>query len=197
MPDPITFRQATADDCAQLVLYADMASRGLTSHLWGLQAAPGQSAMEVGRDAVRHDDEQFVHYRNWLIASRADTDLGGLLCYEVKPQSSTNPQPLPPALAPLVKLKDATVGCWHVSVAAVLSEARGQGIGGAMLARAEADARARALPHLTLTVGSFNTGALSLYQRVGYREWAREAFVPFAGSDTAGDWILMGKDTGG
>ena len=49
-PQAIAFRSSTHEDCAHLALLADMATRRLTSFLWGQTASPGQSAFEIGRN---------------------------------------------------------------------------------------------------------------------------------------------------
>ena len=40
-PASVAFRSATSEDCADLALLADMATRRLTSFLWGQKAVPG------------------------------------------------------------------------------------------------------------------------------------------------------------
>jgi hypothetical protein len=41
-----------------------------------------------------------------------------------------------------------------------------------------------------------DAGALKLYLRHGFVEWARRPYVPFPGSKDEGDWILLRKDCG-
>lgn len=43
-------------------------------------------------------------------------------------------------------------------------------------------------------VGSFNERAQRLYLRSGFTEWERRPFTAFPGSNTPGEWNLMGKD---
>lgn len=52
---------------------------------------------------------------------------------------------------------------------AVSPEARGLGLGGRLLAAAEADARGRNCAYMRLEVRPDNTGAIALYERNGYR----------------------------
>ena len=68
------------------------------------------------------------------------------------------------------------------------------GIGATLLGLADQKARAADIGEVTLMVGSFNTGARRLYERMGYVEWNRRPFVPFPGSDSGGFWILMRKN---
>ena len=56
---------------------------------------------------------------------------------------------------------------------AVGAHARGTGLGGALLAAAEADARARGCHTMQLEVGPDNASAIALYERRGYSRIAR------------------------
>jgi GNAT superfamily N-acetyltransferase len=58
--------------------------------------------------------------------------------------------------------------CGHISDVVVAREARGRGVGTALLAAAEEWARKRAYRLLTLNVFVDNTGARSVYERAGY-----------------------------
>jgi GNAT superfamily N-acetyltransferase len=59
--------------------------------------------------------------------------------------------------------------CGHVGDVVVSPEARGRGVGVALLAAAEEWARARGYRLLTLNVFVENTAARSVYERAGYR----------------------------
>lgn len=56
----------------------------------------------------------------------------------------------------------------HISVIAVSQEAEGTGVGRALLAHADAWARARALPGVTLNVFAANERARRFYERAGF-----------------------------
>lgn len=186
----ISFRSATAQDCADLALLADMATRGLASHLWGMTAAPGQSPFQIGYTTIRNTDAHPSHFRNWRVAERNGTLAGALNSHVMPPPSAT---PAPDVLKGLNDLKAMAAGTWYISALALLPQHQGQGLGRALLDDAEATARAAGLPHLTLMVGSFNARAHELYLRQGFTEQARRPFTPFPGSDTPGEWILMAK----
>lgn len=189
---PITFRSATQEDCAHLVLFADMATRRLTSFLWGQMAAPGQSAFEVGRNVIRNVESHFTHFSNWRVAEHQGETVGALNGYVI-PEPTTSALPVPDIVVPLNELKNMVAGTWYISAIAIYPEQQGKGFGSQLLAEAERIARLAGYNHLTLLVGSFNTGAYQLYQRCGFTEWARRSFLPFPGSDE-GEWILMVKD---
>lgn len=66
---------------------------------------------------------------------------------------------------------------------AVGAHARGTGLGGALLAAAEADARARGCTSMRLEVRVDNPAAIALYERRGYARGSREAHFYEDGAD--------------
>jgi ribosomal protein S18 acetylase RimI-like enzyme len=56
----------------------------------------------------------------------------------------------------------------HIEVLAVAESAEGQGVGRALLQGAEAWARVRGYPHITLNVFAVNERARAIYERNGY-----------------------------
>lgn len=192
-PSNLTFRPAGQHDAAHLVLFAEMATRRLTSHLWGHIAAPGQSSLEIGRNIIRNDEPHFTHFRNWRVAEDGGNVVGALNGYSIV--ESTSPSaPVPKAAVPLNELKALAIGTWYLSAIAVYPEHQGNGHGKALLMEAQSLAQAAGMNHLTLMVGSFNAKAFTLYQDFGFRERNRRPFITFPGSDEHGAWILMIKD---
>lgn len=191
-PASAAFRSATSEDCADLALLADMATRRLTSFLWGQMASPGQSSFEIGRSVTRNDTSHYMHCENWRVAEH-DGKLVGALNGYVIPEPTGSPPALD-VVKPLNALKDVAAGTWYIAVASIYPEYQGKGFGRALLAEAESIARAAGKDRLTLMVGSFNTRAYALYEKCGFTEWERRPFVPFPGSDEPGEWVLMAKD---
>lgn len=196
VPQSIAFRSPTQGDCAHLVLLADMATRRLTSFLWGQMASPGQSAFDVGRNVIRNDENHFTYFRNWRVAEHQGQLVGALNGYVI-PEPSGPEAPTPEVVKPLNELKAMAAGTWYISAAAIYPEHQGKGYGKSLLTEAESIARAADKDRLTLMVGSFNPKAYGLYQKAGFAEWDRPPFSPFPGSDEPGEWILMVKDLSG
>ena len=187
------FRPARESDCTDLALLADMATRGLTSHLWGLSAQAGQSAFEVGRSIIRNDVEHFTHFSNWRVADLGGTVAGALnTC--ILPQPGVGSQSVPDVLRGLNELKIIAAGTCYLSAAALYREHQGRGFGRELIDEAVSLTRTAGAGPLTLMVGSFNLRAHRLYLRCGFEEWARRPFREFPGSDTSGHWILMRKE---
>lgn len=185
-------RAAELRDCADLAVISDMATRRLSSFIWGGAALTGQSSFELGRAAIRSNAAHFAHYPNWQVAQCRGGVAGAINGYVIADEAS-DPAQGPAFLQPLAQLKEMARGTWYISALAVYPEFRGQGIGLALLGWAEAKARRLRHTQLTLMVGSFNAHALPVYRRFGFAEWDRRAFIPFAGSDPGGEWILMRK----
>jgi ribosomal protein S18 acetylase RimI-like enzyme len=188
---PFAFRDAEHGDGASLALLADAATRRLVSWLWDQSTAAGQPSFEVGRRIICEDTTSFNHLRHWRVATRDGQMVGGLNSYVL----AQTPLPADPEVAavirPTAELKAVADGTWYVTVASVFAEARGQGVGQALLTEADRLAEAAGCDTVSLLVGSFNAGAHRLYTRLGFTEWERRPFVPFPGSDEPGEWILM------
>ncbi len=189
----ILFRAARLGDCADLALLADMATRRLTSHLWGMAAGPGQSVFEIGRATIRNNSGHFSHFTNWRVAEQDGILVGAFNGYIIPPPAPTDAA-VPAVVKALNELKAMAAGSWYVAALALHPEYQGRGLGKALLNEAESLARAAGRGRLTLMVGSFNEQARHLYLRSGFTEQARRPFTAFPGSDSPGDWILMGKD---
>lgn len=191
----LKFRPAVSQDCSDLAVFSDVATRKLSSFLWAEQASEGQSSFEVGRESIRTKNDHFTHYKKWQIAEFDGQTVGGLNGYVLPQQDDMIvTSDMPDILQPLLELKGIATSTWYISVAAVHNEARGQGVGTAILEEAMRLARLESCTQLTLMVGSFNTRAHQLYLRMGFKDWTRRSFIPFHGSDQKGDWILMCKN---
>jgi ribosomal protein S18 acetylase RimI-like enzyme len=187
----LEFRPARQNDCAHLALLADMATRGLASHLWSLTATAGQAAFEVGRSIIRNDTQHFSHFRNWRVAELDGYVVGAINTGLLPPVAAL--QLMPEVTRGPSELKALATGTWYLSSAALYPEHQGCGFGSALLKEAMLQARHTGAGQLTLLVGSFNARAHKLYLRCGFEEWARRPFTAFPGSDRPGEWVLMRK----
>lgn len=194
MDNSVHLRPARPSDSAELVLFADSASRRFTGWFWGEIADAGQSGLEVGRNVIETDTASVNHVSNWAVAELDGRIIGGLNSF-VMPATTEHPDPDIALVAkPLNELKNLAEGSWYISVVAVHPEGRGHAIGTALLELGEQKARDAGCPLLTLMAGSFNVDAIRLYEKQGYVEWDRRPFVPFYGSDPEGEWVLLVKE---
>lgn len=96
--------------------------------------------------------------------------------------------------APGFAVGRAVVGEAELLTLAVAPEARRQGLGRALLAAFEAEARDRGAQAAFLEVAADNAAAIALYSGAGYAERGRRpAYYPRSGRPAA-DALLMGRD---
>ncbi len=190
-----TVRAATARDVADVVVLIDIASRGLLAALWSGFAAPGQSALEVGRTRIACEHDLPSHLSTGRLAESASGIIGGYAGYAVSsPYDPVGVERLPRFYTPMIELEALAAGTWHLVSLAVYPEARNRGVGTALLAHATAEARSSRSTAMTIMANSSNGGACRLYLRHGFVESARRPSVPFEGSSDRGDWILFVRD---
>jgi ribosomal protein S18 acetylase RimI-like enzyme len=196
----ITIRPATPADATHLACFVDMASDGLVVHMWEGMRKPGETLFQVGRSRALREEGSFS-YRNAHIAELDGDVAGALVGYRIaevhdrdyRRGGDPNAPALPDFIKPLVELEAMVPGHWYVNILATYPEFRGCGIGGALLAHAEALARATAAKGLAVIVASENDGARRLYESAGYREQARRPLGALPISHRGGDWVLMAK----
>ncbi len=189
-----TVRAATARDASDLVVLIDIASRGLLTALWSGIAEPGQSALEIGRERIRHRTDLPSHMSNWHVAEAGGEIIGGYAGYTVpSPYDPSDVGDLPAFYRPMLELEALAAGTWHLVSLAVYREARNRGFGARLLDHATGTARAHGCSAMTIMANSANAGACRLYLRRGFAEIARRPSVPFQGSSDRGDWILFKK----
>ena len=187
-------RAATERDVSDIVVLIDIASRGLLTALWSGFAAPGQSALEVGRERIRSGNDLPSHLSNWQLAESATGIIGGYAGYAVpSPYDPQDVGGLPDFYTPMIELEALAAGTWHLVSLAVYPETRNRGVGGRLLDHATVTARRSCATTMTIMANSSNGGAGRLYLRHGFAEIARRPSLPFEGSSDRGDWILFGR----
>jgi ribosomal protein S18 acetylase RimI-like enzyme len=190
---PLMVRKATPDDAALVLRIIDMASGGVVPALWAEMASPTMDGDAVGYALVTAEDGDFS-YRNGFIAEREGMKVGGLIGYSLP----TTPQPagldVPEVFVGIEELANLVPGNWYINFMAVVPEARGQGVGAALLREAEKQARDRSSPGLALIVAASNVSAISVYQRAGYSERARRPFDLSDFGEEPTEAVLMVKD---
>jgi ribosomal protein S18 acetylase RimI-like enzyme len=171
----------------------DIAGEGMPNHMWRTLAAPGQSAIEVGRERARREEGGFS-YRNVIVAEIEGEIAAALVGYRLDDlYDLTGLDELPDLVRPLVRLEARAPGSWYINVLATFPEFRGQGIGAKLLDIAEAKGREAAAPSMSVIVASWNEAAARLYRRAGYAVAASEPARAFPGFPHKGDWVLMVK----
>lgn len=185
------FRPATKADAAALAVLIDIAGEGMPAYMWSTLAAPGQSALELGRERARREEGGFS-YRNAVVAEIDGEIAASLVGYRLDdPYDLATLDDMPPIVHPLVRLEAKAPGSWYVNVLATFPEFRRRGLGAKLLAIAEEKACGQGAPSLSVIVGGWNEGAARLYSSAGYSVRAREPAMLFPGCPHEGDWVLM------
>lgn len=181
------FRRATAADAPVLAVLVNEAGHGMPLHLWTSMAGDGGDPWEIGRarQAEKAAQGQIV------VADRGAGAVAGLTGYVAEKDEID--EATPALFVPLIELESEVAGSWYVNVLATLPQARGEGLGGALLSIAERIAEAEGCGRMSVIVAGDNAGARRLYERCGYREMARRACVKEGWETDTRDWVLMTK----
>jgi ribosomal protein S18 acetylase RimI-like enzyme len=195
---PVIFRKATKQDAVHLAALLDIASRGLVLWLWQSMSAPGQSAIELGRERILQIQNSPSHFSKWMVATSNDENAGAFAAYPLSKTAAANDvDELPEVYRPMLELESLAAGTWYIMTLSVFPEFRDKGLGTMMLEKIEGIARSSGHKHLSIMLVSDNSAALRLYDRFGFREIHRRPYIPFPGSHDSGDWLLLKKDIAG
>lgn len=165
-------RDAQASDALNLAKLIDIAGEGIPHWLWGRSCGTNQSPLEIGMERARRTEGGFS-FKNAVIAERDDRVIAMVLSYAIDGVDDTLPDDLPAPLIPFVELEMQSANTWYINALAVFPGVRGQGIGAMLLNHAEMLARRSGYKQMSIQVYSQNTGAIRLYERLGYVETAR------------------------
>ena len=169
---PLKSRPATRTDVESLVDFVLMAGEGLPDRVWAGMIKDEESLRDVGlRRAAR--TEGAFSYTNATLFEQEGRVVGGLVGYKLPDAPTPIDDDFPPEFVPLQELENLACGTWYVNILGVYDDVRGQGVGTAMLARAEAYSAAEKARGMSIIVFSSNPGAEKLYRNVGYIEVAR------------------------
>ena len=94
---------------------------------------------------------------------------------------------------PLMELENLVPDAWCINVIAGLPEYRGQGHGALLREQAQRMARAGGHSRIALVVSDASTPAIRLYERCGYKEFARRPMFKGEWEGPGQDWVLMVK----
>ena len=132
-----------------------------------------------------------------LVAENEGRVLGSVHAFPMDAMGEGPPDPLVPEdrfylYAPFEHMH--ADGSYYIMALAVYPEFQGSGIGQALMAEAETVARAKGFKVMSLNVFAQNTGAIRLYESLGYTEVAREPAVGHDKIRYGGDVLLMTRD---
>lgn len=161
-------RQATVQDAEPLAKLIDIAGEGIPNWLWSQQTEQDQTPLDIGIERAQRPSGGFS-YKNALIADNNRTQLGMVLSYAISEAPNDNPDDLPTPIAPFVELEKLSVGTWYINALAVFPGHQNEGTGTLLLKAAEDLAITNGEKAMSIQVYGQNTGAVKLYQRLGYK----------------------------
>lgn len=185
----ITFTAAQIEHSRTIARLYSISSDGVADYIWTQLAEPGQDILDVGQRRYERENTPFS-YQSCTLAE-VDGEIAGMMVEFPMSVDANAPPEEDPVLAPYSELEeDASL---YICGVALFERFRGHGIGSEFMRQAEQSATAQGLSKLSLIVFEQNTGAKSLYDRLGYIETARAAVVPHPLIHYSGDALLMVK----
>lgn len=161
-------RQADKEDAAALARLIDIAGEGIPNWLWSRACENDQTPLEIGTERAQRPSGGFS-FSNALVSERQSDITGMVLSYAIETAPEDDPDALPAPIAPFVELEKHSVGTWYINALSVFPGNRGQGLGSSLLAAAERLARENGTSAMSIQVYAQNTGAVRLYQRLGFK----------------------------
>lgn len=161
-------RRATAGDAERLARLIDIAGEGIPTWLWSRACQDGQTPLDVGAERARRTTGGFS-FKNALVTERHGEVAGMVLSYPIDAAPGDDPDELPAPIAPFVDLEKHSVGTWYINALAMRPGFRGHGLGSSLLRSAEELATGAGYPAMSIQVYGQNTGAVRLYERLGYQ----------------------------
>jgi len=184
-------RRARREESRRVVELMDIAGHGLPAYVWSLSAEEGQEPMEAGARRAAREDGNFS-YRNAVVAEEDGEVVAMVLAYRL-PEAGEDASldEVPAVLRPLLELELLAPGTFYVNGLATLPRYRGQGLASMLLEAARELAAEAGCDELSIQVFEQKEAALGLYERHGYRIFARRQAVPHPSYPYDGDVLLL------
>ncbi|MEM7076922.1 MAG: GNAT family N-acetyltransferase [Pseudomonadota bacterium] len=168
LQDSSLIRAATKQDGLALAKLIDIAGEGIPSWVWGKLCGDGQAPLTIGTERARRETGGFS-YTHALLAQQNGHPAGMVLSYPLLAGPQDDPDDLPAPIAPFVELEKHSVDTWFINALAVFASHRNAGIGQRLIAAAEGLARSNGYARMSIQVYEQNSGAVRLYERLGYK----------------------------
>ena len=183
----LNIRKATAQDANFVLEMSEVAGHGFLPHYFKQVLPEGQDLLGFMLSRVENPEGK-MSYTKCLIAE-VDGACVGMINLDL---IAENPEPidpnLPPMFIPLAELEASVPGALIIEFLTTLPEARGKGVGAALIDSAKDQAGSGGV---ALVVSDNNTAARGLYEKAGFWESARRPIVTQGWETTGTEWILM------
>ncbi len=185
-------RDAQPADADHLVRFINMAADDLPLHFWKKTVGPDGDPLALGRERAARGTGNFSFRNAWLAEVEGEV-AACLLGYP----AALEPEPIAPdtqpLFVPLIELENMAPGSWYLNVLATYPQYRGQGLGSALLAKAEKVTRKAGRSTISLIAEDTHQDALRLYRAKGFTEIARRPIVKEDWQVDAQNWLLFTK----
>lgn len=187
MGEGAIFYQPGPEDSRQIAELYRMAAGGVADYMWSGMATAGESVLDVGARRFARSGEDFS-FQNCLVAARESRIIGMIHAFPML--DATDPgDDFDPVLRPYADLE--RVPSLYIAGIAVYPEFQGQGVGEMLLGGVGMYHLDAGLEEKSLIVFEENTGAVRLYERLGFETVDRRAVYPHPLIQYGGDALLM------
>jgi len=184
-------RNATLEDCPAIARLALIAGEGIPAFFWEQGRMGNENIMDVGARNAAAETENFS-YRNALLAIVDGAIAGMLLGYRLPgPEHNENLDAYPAFIRPLIELELRVPDSYYINMLAAFPEYRNRGIGTQLMAQVDGRAEAAGCSLASVEVFEQNSGALRLYQRLGFSVIDQRDVVPHACHPYTGRLCLL------
>ncbi len=192
----IVLRPATIHDAADMAILDNLAGHGLPAMLWqaAVDAGEADDAFEHGRGMMA-DPRTPYGYANAAIAEIGGRTAGASSGYVMRAETGSQAYK-DESFEPVLALFRQAVGDWLVDSLAVFREARGMGVGAALLDNHLARGRAAGCRRVALVTEDGNEAGLALYRSRGFEIVDRRPYKQIVPWFTAENWVLMKRELG-
>jgi ribosomal protein S18 acetylase RimI-like enzyme len=195
MPD-IEIRKATKDDCLAIAELAMMAGEGIPAFFWEQSRQADERIEAVGARNAASETDNFSYRNAWL--GMLDGDIAGmLLAYRLpEAEDAEDLEALPEFIRPLVELEHCVPGSFYINMLATYPKYRNRSVGTQLMGIVDELAAAADCTVSSIEVFSENTGALKLYERLGYRIIETRPAVPHPCHPHTEKIVLLTREVG-
>jgi ribosomal protein S18 acetylase RimI-like enzyme len=155
-----------------------MAGEGIPAYFWEQSRQAGETIEAVGARNAASDTENFS-YRNAHLGILDNAIAGMLLAYRLpEAEGAEDLETLPEFIRPLVDLEQCVPGSFYINMLATYPAFRNRSVGTRLMGIVDRLAAAAGCSTSSIEVFSENTGALGLYERLGYQVIESRPVVP-------------------
>ena len=194
MSQEYSTRAATEEDAREIARLIAISSDGVAEIEWHEAAEKEQcDPLDIGERTYRNPQGDYS-FSNTTILEKNDEVAGMLLSFGMPEADPRNPGNRPSAddknvFAPYIYLEEPN--SWYVCGVGIYPKHRGHGLGTRLMNLANEQARECGFANLSLVVFEQNTGALNLYERLGYTVVDQAPVVPHPLIHYEGNALLM------